>query len=85
MILAAPFIGLIYVIALPFVAIVTVLVVLAKRLLTVTLKLLVSLAGFTWRPAHVYLTGKKKANQENAGQEQDADSTKPPVDAVPPG
>jgi hypothetical protein len=81
MLLAAPVVGLAYVIALPFVAIGTVLALAAKKVFSVTLGLLGSLVAFTWSPARAYLAGKrkgaKKQQEENARQEAGKEEDQP--------
>jgi len=78
MLLAAPVVGLVYVIVLPFVAIGTVLALGAKKVGSATLGLLGSLVGFTWSPGHAYLNGKEKGaktrKDEDSGQESGEDN-----------
>jgi hypothetical protein len=57
--IAAPFIGLAYVVVLPFVAIGTVLTLITKRVTTTVYNILVTLTSFGWRPMEAYLTGRK--------------------------
>jgi hypothetical protein len=76
MLLAAPFVGLAYVIALPFIAIGTVLALAVRKIFGATLGLLGSVMSFTWSPGHAYLAGKKKcANKQQAEEpEPEADN-----------
>ncbi len=69
MLVAAPFIGLIYVIALPFIAIATVLALIAKKICGAALSVLGSMMSFTWSPGHAYLAGKKKQAKKEPAQE----------------
>ncbi len=62
LLLAAPFVGLAYVIALPFVAIATMAALVAKKAATGIFNLLGNLVEFGWRPGEAYLGGKKKKN-----------------------
>ncbi len=61
--LAAPFAGLLYVIALPFIAIGTVLAMTARKLLAGIVALAGNLVSFGWRPSEAHLAGKKKGRK----------------------
>lgn len=63
MLVAGPFLGLIYFIALPFIAIATIVTLVGGTLVSgifITMKHLVS---FGWRPSEAYLSGKKKGKK----------------------
>jgi hypothetical protein len=60
LLLAAPFVGLVYVIALPFVFIATVAALVGRKLAEGIFNLLGNLVSFSWRPDEAYLGGKKK-------------------------
>jgi hypothetical protein len=60
LLLVAPFVGLVYVIALPFVFIATVAALVGRKLAEGIFNLLGNLVSFSWRPDEAYLGGKKK-------------------------
>ena len=62
--LAAPFIGLKYVISLPFAFVVA----LATTIRNGLLKMAGGSAAFSWRPTEAYLTGKKKTKKPHANK-----------------
>ncbi len=64
MLLAAPFIGLFYVIALPFISIATMAALVARKLGGLIFRLLGNLVSFSWRPGEAYLGGKKKKDRK---------------------
>jgi len=61
---AAPFLGLIYVVGLPFIAIATIVVLIGKKTLGGMLSLTSNLVSFGWRPSEAYLAGKKKRERK---------------------
>ena len=65
--LAAPIIGLLYVIALPFIAIGTVLAMTGKKVLGGMAALAGNLVSFGWRPSEAHLAGKKKGRKRKDG------------------
>jgi hypothetical protein len=64
LLLAAPFVGLIYVIALPFVFIATVSALVGKKVVGAIFNLMGNLVTFGWRPDEAYLGGKKKKERK---------------------
>ncbi len=58
--LAAPIVGLLYVISLPFIAIGTVFVMIGKKVLGSIATLVGNLVSFGWRPSEAHLAGKRK-------------------------
>jgi len=65
--LAAPLVGLLYVITLPFIAIGTVLAMVGKKVLGGGATMAGNLISFGWRPSEAHLAGKKKGRKGNAG------------------
>ncbi len=61
--LAAPLIGLLYVIVLPFIAIGTVFAAMARKVLGGMAALAGNLVSFGWRPSEAHLEGKKKGRK----------------------
>ncbi len=64
--LAAPLVGLLYVITLPFIAIGTVLAMVGKKVLGGVATMAGNLISFGWRPSEAHLAGKKKGRKGNA-------------------
>jgi hypothetical protein len=64
MLVAGPFIGLIYVIGLPFIAIATIVILIGKKTLGGMLSLTTNLVSFGWRPSEAYLGGKNKKDKK---------------------
>lgn len=65
--LAAPIIGLLYIVALPFIAIGTVLAMTGKKVLRGMATLAGNLVSFGWRPSEAHLAGKKKERKGKGG------------------
>ncbi len=60
MLIAAPFVGLVYVIILPFLIVGTVVVAAGKVLLDRVVEPLAAAVSFGWRPGEAHLAGKEK-------------------------
>ncbi len=63
MLLAGPFLGLLYVIFMPFIAIATVAAVAAGKSFSLLISLVGRILYFEWRPTEAYLAGRKKAGK----------------------
>jgi hypothetical protein len=61
---AAPIVGLLYVIALPFIAIGTVAAVMVKRATEGLYHVVGNLVSFGWRPMEAHLAGKRKGRKK---------------------
>ncbi len=64
--LAAPIIGLLYVVSLPFIGIVTLAAVAGRKVLDVVASVAGKTISFGWRPVEAYLAGKKKGQGKGA-------------------
>lgn len=64
--LAAPIVGLLYVISLPFIAIGTVSVMIGKKVLGEVAALVSNLVSFGWRPSEAHLAGKRKERKRKS-------------------
>ena len=60
MLLAGPFIGLLYVLCLPFIGIATIASLATGKIVSGVLGLIGKSLSFGWRPKEAYLSGKKK-------------------------
>jgi hypothetical protein len=67
LLLAAPFVGLVYVIALQFVFIATVSALVGRKVVGAIFNLMGNLVTFSWRPDEAYLGGKKKKKERKKG------------------
>jgi len=64
MLLAGPFIGLLYVICLPFIGIATIATLATRKFVGGLVNLIGKSLSFGWRPREAYLAGKKKGKKD---------------------
>lgn len=62
--LAGPFIGLLYAVFLPFIGIAMTLMLVGKKLITGIVHVAVKSTSFGWRPIESYLDGKQRKKRE---------------------
>lgn len=65
MLLASPFIGLLYVVLLPFIGIATLAVLAGRKALGVGAGVAGKTVSFGWRPVEAYLAGRKKGKKRD--------------------
>jgi len=65
MLLASPFIGLLYVVLLPFIGIATVAAVSGRKVLGAVASVVGKTIAFGWRPVEAYLAGRKKGKKRD--------------------
>ena len=63
MLLASPFIGLLYVVCLPFVGVATLAVAAGRKVLGGAASAVGKTISFGWRPVESYLAGRKKGKK----------------------
>ena len=66
MLLASPFIGLLYVVFLPFIGIATLAAVGSRKVLAGAAHTAGKTIAFGWRPVEAYLAGRKKGKKRDA-------------------
>jgi hypothetical protein len=74
MLMAAPFIGLVFAVFLPFIGIVMTLNLVGKKLIESAASVATGSVSFGWRPIEAYLAGRKMKKAERTKRaEKDAD------------
>ncbi len=68
---AAPLLGLVYVIVMPFIAVGTVLAAAGTKAVVGLSHLAANLVSFGWRPSEAHLAGKKKGRKRSGNNQKE--------------